>query len=67
MDAIRSRRARAKAIREKKQEQKLLHELSTSSYVCETTTFHNELNKDSKTKRLRMQNAKGTSGMFIKP
>tara|TARA_B100001094_G_scaffold316254_1_gene357236 strand:- start:222 stop:425 length:204 start_codon:yes stop_codon:yes gene_type:complete len=67
MDAIRSRRARAKALREKKQEQTLLQELSAGSSVCETTTFNNELNKDSKTKRLRMQNAKGTSGMFIKP
>jgi hypothetical protein len=68
MDTIKSRRARAKALREKKQEEIFLKELSssTTNQVTPTTTF-NDSNKEVKTKRTRMQNCKGTSNMFIKP
>lgn len=66
MDAIRERRRRAAAMREQKQEQMFLDELNTR-HQNEIEVVKDKTNQDSKTKRTRMQNAKGTSGMFIKP
>lgn len=66
MDAIRERRRRAAAMREQKQEQTFLDELNTH-HQNEIEVVKDKANQDSKIKRTRMQNAKGTSGMFIKP
>lgn len=66
MDAIRERRRRAAAMRKQKQEQMFLDELNTH-HQNEIEVVKDKVNQDSKIKRTRMQNAKGTSGMFIKP
>lgn len=66
MDAIRDRRKRAATMREQKKEQMFLQELENTPRQ-NTIVFNDKKNKNNNIKRLRMQNAKGTSGMFIKP
>tara|TARA_Y100000389_G_C17263378_1_gene414172 strand:- start:446 stop:649 length:204 start_codon:yes stop_codon:yes gene_type:complete len=67
MNAIRERRKRAVVMREQKRTQMFLQELLGTSMQNSIERNVFETNKESKTKKLRMQNAKGTSGMFIKP
>lgn len=69
MDAIRERRKRARSMREQKKEEMFLQELANGPILekFESNVMSDEMNKESNIKRLRMQNAKGTSGMFIKP
>tara|TARA_Y100000389_G_C17465466_1_gene525102 strand:+ start:4762 stop:4965 length:204 start_codon:yes stop_codon:yes gene_type:complete len=67
MNAIRDRRKRAATMREQKKEQMFLQELENTPRQNTTFVFNDEKNKNNNIKRLRMQNSKGTSGMFIKP
>ena len=68
-----NRRRRAALMREKKQEEIFMQELADKSKndnssipVISKDKIHN-MDKIDKIKRTRMQNANGTSGMFIKP
>ena len=62
------RRKRAAILRQQNEEKKIINELKTN-YVNESedSTFENGIKQKEKIKRTRMQNSKGTSGMFIKP
>lgn len=62
------RRKRAAILRQQNEEKKIINELKTN-YVnkSEDSTFENGIKQKEKIKRTRMQNSKGTSGMFIKP
>jgi len=77
MEAIRDRRRRAALIRKQKYEDMLLNQLANTAH-CRSTQNKEIIKKKNhehehehasscKTKRFRMQNAKGTSNMFIKP
>ena len=63
---VANRRRRATLLREKKKEEMFMKELTDKSINYKFTTPVNNIKKI-KIKRTRMQNAKGTSGMFIKP
>ena len=66
-DAVRERRHRASLLREEKADREFIQALNANS--CSETQNNNyqHLSKIDKPKRTRMQNAKGTSCMFIKP
>ena len=67
-EEVANRRRRAALLREKKKDEQFMKELTTKSNNA-TTPFLpvNHKDKLTKIKRTRMQNANGTSGMFIKP
>ena len=56
-------------MREQKKEQTFLQDLANIPVQnnADKTIFNEKITYECKTKRLRMQNSKGTSGMFIKP
>ena len=68
-----NRRRRAALMREKKQEEIFMQELAdkskndNSSNPVISKDKIEKIDKVDKIKRTRMQNANGTSGMFIKP
>ena len=71
--AVINRRRRAALMREKKQDELFMQELTSKSIndnstipVISKDKIH-KIDKIDKIKRTRMQNANGTSGMFIKP
>ena len=72
-EAIINRRRRAALMREKKQEEIFMQELAdkskndNSSIPVISKDKIEKIDKIDKIKRTRMQNAIGTSGMFIKP
>jgi|TARA_A100001011_G_scaffold328686_1_gene353536 hypothetical protein len=65
---VANRRYRAAVLREKKKDAQFMEELTTKTNNDTTQFFpvNNKINQ-TKIKRTRMQNAIGTSGMFIKP
>ncbi len=76
MNNAASRRRRAALLRQQKEEETAMNEImkhfatyqNNTAFVCESK--NNEVianNNKERIKRTRMQNAKGTSGMFIKP
>ena len=64
---VANRRRRAALLREKKKDEMFMKELTDKTINYNSTSPVNNQVKESKIKRTRMQNAKGTSGMFIKP
>lgn len=69
-EAVINRRRRAALMREKKQEEIFMQELADKSKNDNSSNpviSKDKIDKIDKIKRTRMQNANGTSGMFIKP
>ena len=69
-EAVINRRRRAALMREKKQEEIFMQELADKSKNDNSSIpviSKYKIDKIDKIKRTRMQNAIGTSGMFIKP
>ena len=69
-EAVINRRRRAALMREKKQEEIFIQELADKSKNDNSSIpviSKDKIDKIDKIKRTRMQNAIGTSGMFIKP
>ena len=76
MNNVESRRHRAALLRQQKEEEAAMNEImkhfatnqNDSAFACESHDNQViKMNNTEKIKRTRMQNAKGTSGMFIKP
>lgn len=64
-----SRRKRAALLRKKREEENIIDQINNQNnqeIKVKNMSICNGVNKD-KIKRIRMQNAKGTSNMFIKP
>ena len=66
-EAVINRRRRAALMREKKQEEIFIQELADKSKNDNSSIPVISKDRIDKIKRTRMQNAIGTSGMFIKP
>ena len=67
-EEVANRRRRAALLREKKKEVQFMKELTTKSNNDTIPSLPiNHKDNQTKIKRTRMQNAIGTSGMFIKP
>ena len=69
-EAVINRRRRAALMRENKQEEIFMQELADKSKNDNSSIpviSKYKIDKIDKIKRTRMQNANGTSGMFIKP
>tara|TARA_B100000902_G_scaffold398664_1_gene466299 strand:- start:2861 stop:3106 length:246 start_codon:yes stop_codon:yes gene_type:complete len=76
MNNVASRRRRAALLRQQKEEEAAMNEIMKHFATNQNdTAFVREshdnqvikMNNNERIKRTRMQNAKGTSGMFIKP
>tara|TARA_B100000965_G_C19298720_1_gene629154 strand:+ start:291 stop:524 length:234 start_codon:yes stop_codon:yes gene_type:complete len=62
------RRKRAAVLRRQKEEERLLNEMQSNTTDEAAKPLHEtDRQETQKIKRTRMQNSKGTSGMFIKP
>ena len=69
MIGVESRRKRAALLRKEKEEERILAEINNQSNeeIERKNANKNYTVNNDKIKRTRMQNAKGTSNMFIKP